>query len=299
MMFIKIADKKHSLPVILLLCLIFAAGCGQKDKKEETKEREVIPVKVLKVELKDIDEAINYVGDVKAEDEALIYPKVSGKVIEKIKEDGSFVTKGDVIAYIDRDEVGLKFEKAPVESPLSGVIGRVYVDIGQNVAVQTPVALVVNMDRAKIDLDVPEKYISRISIGQATKITVDAFPEKEFEGQVTKISPVIDVITRTAPIEITLDNTGHLLKPGMFAKVELVIERHEKAAAVLKESIIGKEPEAYIFVVEDKKAVLKKVILGIRKGPYVEVLDGIKEGDLVVIMGQQRLVDGSLVNPEE
>jgi len=88
---------------------------------------------------------------------AIIYPKVSGKIIEKLKNEGDSVVKGDVIAYIDRDEVGFKFEKAPVESPMNGIIGRVYVDIGTQVSTQTAVALAVRMDNVKIDLDIPEQ----------------------------------------------------------------------------------------------------------------------------------------------
>ena len=251
------------------------------------------------MELKELAEIIEYVGNIKAQDEAIVYPKVSGKIIEKIKEDGSPVNKGEVIAYIDRDEVGLKFEKAPIESPLTGVMGRVYVDIGANITSQTAIALVVNMDKVKVSLDIPEKYLPRISLGQEAKIKVDAYAQEEFLGKVTKISPVVDLATRSAPLEISLDNSQHRLKSGMFAKVSLVLAEHKNVPVILKEAIMGKNSNVYVYIVEDKKAVLKKVNLGIRQGPYFEVLAGLKEGDLVVIMGQQRLRDGAEVEPEE
>jgi multidrug efflux pump subunit AcrA (membrane-fusion protein) len=272
-------------------------ACQHKTKKE--KASEAIPVKVNKVELKELAEIIEYVGNIKAQDEAIVYPKVSGKIIEKIKEDGSPVNKGEVIAYIDRDEVGLKFEKAPIESPLTGVMGRVYVDIGANITSQTAIALVVNMDKVKVSLDIPEKYLPRISLGQEAKIKVDAYAQEEFLGKVTKISPVVDLATRSAPLEISLDNSQHRLKSGMFAKVSLVLAEHKNVPVILKEAIMGKNSNVYVYIVEDKKAVLKKVNLGIRQGPYFEVLAGLKEGDLVVIMGQQRLRDGAEVEPEE
>jgi membrane fusion protein (multidrug efflux system) len=186
-----------------------------------------------------------------------------------------------------------------VESSLTGVVGRVYVDIGQNVNNLTPVALVVNMDKVKIDLDVPEKYLSKVSLGQKAKIKVDAYPEENFVGEVTKISPVVDLINRAAPIEITVDNPGHLLKSGMFAKVSLVIQERKGVPIILKEAIIGREPELYAYVIENKKAALRKISLGIRQGPYYEVTGGLKAGDLVVIMGQQRLYEGAAVEAEE
>ena len=281
----------------LVFLLILGAGCA---KKQEAAQKETaIPVKVMKVELKEISESIEYVGNIKAQDEALIYSKVSGKVIEKLKEDGAVVEKGDVIAYIDRDEVGFNFEKAPVESSLKGIVGRVFVDIGSQVSPQTPIALVVDMDKVEIGLEIPEKYIPMILLGQEAKVSVDAYPEEEFTGTVTKISPMVDLATRTAAMEIVIGNPQHKLNSGMFAKVNLVIRRHEKASVILKEAFIGKEPDLYVYITEDNKAVLRKITTGIRQGPYYEVTQGLKEGDQVVIMGQQKLRDGASVAPEE
>ena len=209
------------------------------------------------------------------------------------------MNKGDAILYIDRDEVGLTFEKAPVESSLSGVVGRVYVDIGANVNPQTPVALVVDMRKVKIDLDIPQNYIPKVSLGQEAKIYVDAYPEKEFIGTITKISPVLDLSTRSAPVEILINNSEQQLKSGMFAKVKLIIEEQKNAPVILKEAIIGKEPDTYVYVIENEKAFLRKIKLGLREGPYFAVDEGLKEGDAVVIMGQQRLRDASLVSVEE
>jgi multidrug efflux pump subunit AcrA (membrane-fusion protein) len=281
----------------LLLSLLLTFGC--QPKVEKAKEQEVIPVKVLKVKLQELSETLEYIGNIKAEDEVVVYPKVTGKIIQKVKEEGSTVDKGEAFAYIDRDEVGLKFEKAPVESSLSGVVGRVYVDIGSNVNLQTPVALVVNMDKVKIDLDVPEKYLPQVSLGQEAEIAVDAYPQEEFSGRVTKIRPVIDLETRSVPIEITVDNPNHHLKSGMFAKVRLILKEHKNVPVILKEAVVGKEPDFYVYTVENNKAILKKVTLGLRQGPYYQVQEGLKEGDLVVIMGQQRLRDGISVSMEQ
>jgi multidrug efflux pump subunit AcrA (membrane-fusion protein) len=272
------------------------SGCAPGKPKE--KPQEAIPVRVDKVKSQDLYETLDYSGDVKAQDEAVIYPKVSGKIIEKAKEDGALINKGEAICYIDRDEVGLKFHKAPVESTLTGILGRVYVDIGENVAANTPVALVVSVEKVKIGLDIPERYLPKIALGQQAKISVDSWPNELFTGRVTKISPVIDLSTRTAPVEIVIQNKEYRLKSGMFAKVQLVIEARNNVPVVLREAIMGHDPDNYVFVVEGKLAVLKKIKLGIRQGPYFEVRQGLKEGDSVVIMGQQLLADGVSVEPE-
>jgi len=284
--------------IVLLSSAFLILGC-QKQEAVKQEGPQVVPVKVSQVELKDIYRALEYVGDIKALEEAVIYPKVSGKIIEKVKEDGSVIEKGDAIFYIDRDEVGLKFEKAPVESPIDGVVGRIYVDMGANVTTQTPVALVVSMDKVKIDLDIPERYLSNVSLEQKADIRVDSYPGMEFSGAVTKMSPVLDTETRSMPVEITISNKEHLLKSGMFARVSLVIDEEKQVPLILKESIMGKGENAYVYKVENNKAVLTKVRLGIRQNEYLQVKEGVMQGDLVVIMGQQRLKDGAEVIIEE
>lgn len=289
-----VSPRKMIIAVFMVLAVL---GCQREEKKQAAKA--IIPVKVSKVEFKDLEETVDYVGNIRAQEEAVIYPKVNGKIIEKVKEDGSLVNKGEAVAYIDRDEVGFKFEKAPVESPLAGIIGRVYVDIGENVTTQTPIALVVDMRRVEIDLDIPEKYYSKIALDQKAKVKVDAYPDEEFSGRVTKISPVVDLSTRAAPIEIAIDNPERKLRSGMFSKVSLVLAEHKNVPVILKEAIMGKVPNLYVYVIENQKAVLRKITLGIRQGPYYEIKDGLREGDLVVIMGQQKLYEGAQVITEE
>jgi len=291
------SHRPHAGIIIVLFMVLVISGCQKQDNK--TAGKEVIPVKVSRVELRNLKETIDYIGNIEGQEEAVIYPKVNGKIIEKVKEDGSPVSKGEIIAYIDRDEVGFKFEKAPVESPIAGIIGRVYVDIGENVTTQTPIALVVDMRRMEIDLDIPEKYYAKVAIGQNATISVDTYPDEKFSGQVAKISPVVDLATRSAPIEILIDNPEQKLHSGMFAKVKLVISEHKDVPIILKEAVMGKEPDLYVYVIEGNKAILRKINLGIRQDAQYEVREGLKQGDLVVIVGQQRLYEGAQVAMEE
>ncbi len=281
----------YAVAVSVCIC---ASGCGQK-KDAGVKEAEIIPVRVGRVEVREFAETIECVGDIKAQDEAVVYPKVAGKITEKMKAEGSAIARGEPLVYLDRDEVGMKFELAPVESPLDGTVGKVYVDRGTQVSAQTPVALVVDMDRVKIRLDIPEKYIPAVTAGQSADITVDAYPNRVFQGSVSSVSPVVDLATRTAAVEISADNGDHALKSGMFARVKLAVRTRGAARVILKESVMGTEPEAYVYIVRDGRAVMRAVKLGIRQGPYYEVAQGLEENEAVVIMGQQRLTDGARV----
>ncbi|MDD5292660.1 MAG: efflux RND transporter periplasmic adaptor subunit [Candidatus Omnitrophica bacterium] len=286
--------KNYVIILLLALFMVPFFGC-QVREKAKSEGPQSIPVRAVKVKRMDLYNKLEYTGDIKAEDEVNVYPKVSGKIIEKIKEDGDSVDKGDTIVYIDRDEVGLKFEKAPVESPLTGIVGRIYVDIGSNVSSQTPVALVVNMDRVKINLDIPEMYLPKIFLGQEVKVAVGAYPQKEFTGKVTKISPVVNLENRAAPVEVIIDNSEHILKSGMFVKVSLAIEKRINVPYIIKEAIIGREPEVYVYLIENNKAKMRKISLGIHDGSLYEVTQGLEEGEMVVVMGQQRLYEDAPV----
>ncbi|MDP2904942.1 MAG: efflux RND transporter periplasmic adaptor subunit [Candidatus Omnitrophota bacterium] len=289
--------KRYTITVFFIFAALFISACEKKAKPAE--KQEAIAVRVERIQPRDIRQTLDYVGNIRAKEEALIYSRVPGKLIEKVREDSSSVDKGDVIAYIDRDEVGFKFEKAPVESPIKGTIGRFYCDIGQNVTEQTPIALVVDMEKVEIILNIPEKYLPRVRPGETAYIKIDAYPGESFPGKVTKVSPVLDLDTRTAPIEISVDNPRHRLSSGMFAEVSLVIQERKAVPVILKEALAGRGVDSYVYIIKDERAVQRKVQLGLRQGPYYEVSAGLEPGDMVVIMGQQRLYDGASVVVEE
>lgn len=129
--------------IVLTMVVLCSGGCGRKSPKGEGVS---VPVEVIGVRRGDLKETLFYVGDVRAQDEADVYPRTTGKLLEKLVKDGDKVKKDDVIAYVDRDEVGFEFEKAPVTSPIDGIVGRIYPDKGESVSPQTPVAKIVNMD---------------------------------------------------------------------------------------------------------------------------------------------------------
>ncbi|MDD5483708.1 MAG: efflux RND transporter periplasmic adaptor subunit [Kiritimatiellae bacterium] len=279
--------------MVLTLC-----DCkGKGDSKAVANE--AVAVRCLRVEARDIKRTLDYAASIKAQDDAQVYPKVTGKILEKLKEEGAPVEKGEIIAYIDRDEIGFTFEKSPVDSPLAGIVGTVYVDLGDSVSPQTAVAFVVDIDNVRVNLDVPEKYFPVIKIDQKAEVAVDAFPKQTFTGRVSKISPIVDILTRTAPVEIFIPNPEHKLMPGMFARVKLILEEKKKTLLVPKESVLGHSRETIVYVVEGDSARRRAVKTGFRFGGEVEIAEGLRAGETIVIMGQQRLRDGAKVIAEQ
>jgi len=199
------------------------------------------------------------------------------------------------IALIDRDEPGFKFEPAPVDSLLAGIVGRVYVDLGTKVTPQTPVALIVDMDRVEVKIDVVERDLPKVRIGQEAQIRVDAYPEKIFRGKVWKISPVVDLESRTAPIEILISNPKHLLKPGMFARTTIVTEESKDTLIIPRDALIKEGDSTFVFVVKDNQALRREVTTGMDQENSVEVKDNLDLGEEVIVMGKTRVKHGDLV----
>lgn len=279
--------------VLTALVCLGIAGCGKK--KEKAEEKIVPVVKAAAAQSRNLNETLFFVGDVKAQDEATVFSKVTGKIIEYKVKEGDQVKKGDVIAMIDRDETGFKFEPSPVDSPLTGTVGRVFLDKGANVVITTPVAFVVDMTNAEVHLDVVERYVPMLSEGQKAYVTVDAFPGRNFEGVVSKVSPVVDPQSRTAVIEITIPNQDQSLLSGMFAKIKLITKEYKDVCAIPADAVLKEGETEYIFIVEGKLTKKKKVLTGVKEGDHVEVKDGLAAGEQVVVWGQHGLEDGQEV----
>ena len=278
--------------LIFTSCILFT-GCGRKEVKEKLVK---VPVRVTEIKRGDLKQTLFYVGDIKAEDEAIVYPKVTGKIIEKLAREGDAVKRGDVLAYIDRDKVGFQFEKSPVESPIDGFVGRVYIDVGMSVSPQTPVGSVVNMDVVKVKVDVVEKDLPKVKVGQAAEIKVDAYPGEIFEGIVDRVSPVVDLASRTALVEIKIPNSDYKLKPGIFARVKILIKKKENALIISRDAMIRQGSSIYVFIVkDDNKVHQRKIETGLHENNKFEVIEGLSEGELMVTMGNTLLKEGDVV----
>lgn len=269
---------------------------------EEVEEERIIPVVVTNVENGDIKELLYFTGDIKGQEEIDVFPRVAGKLLKNLVEEGDIVKKGTVIALIDRDIAGMKFEPSEVTSPIAGVLGKLYLDKGAGVnpptmspAMGTPIAMIVNMDKVKVVINIVEKDLPRVNKGQVAKITVDAYPDKIFQGTVTAFRPVVDIMSRTAKAEITIPNPGHLLRPGMFARVNLIVAEKQNVLTVPIDALLESSEEKFVFVEKDGKVEKRTVKTGIREGKRVEINDGLKPGERLVVVGQEMLTDGMAV----
>lgn len=262
---------------------------------------EKVTVKVATAKKEDLNLILTYIGSIKAKDEINVYSKVPGKLVEYTNNEGDRVEKGQTIALVDRDETGLKFELAKVESPISGILGKALLDKGANilpssgVAGGTPMAVVVNMDEMIVRLSISESDIPYIKKGLKALVKVDAYPSDNFAGEISRVSEVVDPQTRTLPIEINIPNSGHKLKSGMFCRIKIIASVLKDRLVLAQDALIQEQGSSYIFAVEDHTARKRKVTLGVREDSKIEILEGLKEDEQVIIFGQQGLKDGTNV----
>jgi len=208
---------------------------------------------------------------------------------------------------IARSNVAFLQENTRLRAPFSGVISGKYFEPGEMYS-GAPVAPIgkaaivslVQIDRLKTLVPVSEKYFPMIRKGMEVNIGVDIYPGETFKGRVFNIYPTIDAASRTFNIEVAVDNPGGKLRPGMFSRVTLDLDREEAllipAIAVLK---MQGSNDRYLFIEKDNVAKRIPVVIGKRYNELVEVeSEQLKKGDLVVVSGQARLLDGMKVKVE-
>jgi membrane fusion protein (multidrug efflux system) len=192
-------------------------------------------------------------------------------------------------------------DEATIEAPISGVIGRKDVDEGDMVGPTKPLVRIEDMDTVKVVGGVSERYLSALVAGKTTaRLAVDAYPGEEFEGVVYRAGPDVDRQTRTMQVEVRIANPDHRLKPGMFARLEVILERRENVTVVSDSALLRQGPEVYVYVVNDAKTHRRPVKLGLQQGVYHEVIEGLKPGEFVIMRGQHMVQDGdSVITIEE
>ncbi len=183
---------------------------------------------------------------------------------------------------------------ANITSPTAGVVSQVNINQGEMATSAQPSVVILDTSQMYVEINVPESAISTISVGQEVKIDIASTGEKS-EGQVEIISPAPDERTQLYSVKISIKDAPESIKSGMFVKVNLNINAKEKIIAVISESILEDGIKNYVYIVEENKAIRRDVKLGIQSNEYTEIIEGIKEGEQLLIKGQNYVEDGSLV----
>lgn len=204
-------------------------------------------------------------------------------------------------AELDRAKATLslakqKLARTKVVSPINGVIKEKKVAAGDFVRNGSNLFAAIQPEPLKLNFSVPEKETGRLKAGQDVIFTVDAMPDKEFHAKVKTVYPSADERTRTLQVEALVGAGNNTLKPGMFASVILYTAQHKDAVLVPIISLLYEGSNIRLFVIENGVAKERTVKIGHKYGEFMEIIEGVGEGEHVVIAGQQGLFNEAKVN---
>ena len=192
------------------------------------------------------------------------------------------------------EELRVNMTNTVITSPVNGFVARRAADPGAFVSQNAPVVDVVDISSVRLVVNVVEKDLKIIRVGDATEVEVDAFPGEKFSGRIARLAPVLDPATRTFPIEIEIPNPSFRLKPGMYARVAITTGENENAIVVPTNAVVdaGGGRRGVFLAQADNTALLRPVEVGIEKDDLTEILSGVAAGDRIVTTGAAGLRDG-------
>ena len=203
------------------------------------------------------------------------------------------------LAQVGLDSARANLEYTEIRAAFDGEVAKRMVDEGArlNAMPPTPIAVLVDISRVKIVGAVTERDLPFVSEGMPVRVTVDAMADHTIEAKVERVEPIVDPKSRTAAIQVVLDNEQGNLTPGMSARLLLDLGART-SVAVPDDVVIRSEIDdrtGVLFVVKNNKAIRKKVVLGVRDGEFREISEGLEPDEMVVRGGQEKLTDGQAV----
>jgi RND family efflux transporter MFP subunit len=203
-------------------------------------------------------------------------------------------------ASIDASDASAKLadrqlRDAYIRAPFDGYVEKRLVNLGEFVKNQTPVMSVVRVNPLKVTSEIPEKMTPWIETGQPVQLHVDAFPDKTITGKVSRISPAVNTATRAFPFEALVPNSEGLLKPGTFARVHIESAKIDQVLTLPYDAIQYRYGVNRVFVVDGDHLSARELKVGERLGNRIEVVAGVKPGEVVAVTEPDKLLEGMKV----
>jgi membrane fusion protein (multidrug efflux system) len=205
-------------------------------------------------------------------------------------------------AKFDLDALRASYERARLElsyteirAPISGVVSARHIKVGNTISPNDKTFRVTDLDPLIAYVHIPEKEFRKLAPGQVADLTIDALGGARFTGTISRISPTVDPQTGTFRARVELPDPSRRVMPGMFARVNIVYERRENAMQIPRNAILDADGEQTVFVVVNGKAEQRRIAPGLSNNGWVEVVDGLKGSEQVVVVGQGGLKTGTAV----
>ncbi len=202
-------------------------------------------------------------------------------------------------ARADLNDAELQYSRCQIISPLDGIVRRLDAKTGLLLSVGDPVAQIIEIDRVKAVIGIPESDVSAVRKLKEVTLVIHALEDRKFVGKKLFLSPSPNSAARLYDLELSIDNGDGEILPGMFVRADIVKRTVENALVIPFYSVISRNDEQYVFVEKDNVVSRRRVRLGIMEGWMVEVLDGLSEGEKLVLEGHRDVEHGQKVKVVE
>ena len=188
-----------------------------------------------------------------------------------------------------------ELREATIRAPIEGVVTRRHIKVGHTLNQNGAAFEMKRLRNIEAILNVPEREIPRIRPGQPARVEVDALPDAPLTGRVARVAPEVDADSGTFRVTVSLANEDGRLKPGMFARVDVRVDRREDALLAPLDAVLTLRDQSSLFVVADGVAARREVTTGYVSDGNIEIVEGVEAGEAVVASGQEGLRDGTPV----
>jgi membrane fusion protein (multidrug efflux system) len=215
------------------------------------------------------------------------------KIIDQEELDRSLTER--TLAHASLRQAKVEHDRGFLKSPISGIVNRLFVDQGEFVERGKPVVDMVNVDKIKINVNVPELDVRYLSPRQKTTVKIDAFPDRTLFGTIDFIAYKADPATKTFLVRVLIENPDHDIRPGMIARVAFLRRVIPDALVAPLFAIVDKGGERLLFVEKDGVAHARTVSIGVIEGDRVQITKGLDPGDHLIVTGQTEVEEGMKV----
>ncbi len=189
-----------------------------------------------------------------------------------------------------------------IRAPFSGIVAKKFsneAEIVSSVMPSRPILWLMKIDRVKVEVEIPDVKMMVVGKGTPVDVKIDALPGKLFEGNVSRVNAMVDPISRNFKVETDIPNSEHMVKPGMFARITVKTDVVKGTIIVPQKALVVDDAgnDAVLVLNDNNEAVIKKVTVGVSNANMVEIRDGLKDGEKVIVTGNYGLEEGTGVNP--
>lgn len=250
-----------------------------------------IGLKVVEADIRQVEKVLLINGIVKPEPNrvAEVSARAEGRIEKLYVRLGERVKKGQRLAAILPRQIGSPPPLVSIRSPLAGIVVERNAILGGTVDPAKTLFRIADLSKVIVEGEVFESDVYKVKLGQDARIRLDAYPDKAFTGSVTFVASELDPLKRTLHLWVSVDNKEGLLKPELFARVALVVERSRDAISIPIEAIIDDGAEKFVFIKNGNRFIRQDVATGVSDDRYIEITDGLYPGDKVVTDGNRQI----------